>query len=233
MDVKRRGFLTALGAGAALTMAARPTLAWAAVDDVAKSSKKFPTLYGTREFFIGGTLKKLPRARAATLPLDEATAKNFARSIYNIVPVSTAGGSHWEKILDSAHSLDPMRRMQMVNDFANRMPYNEDIDNYGLRDYWAETETFFKLGGDCEDFAMAKCKLLERLGFHADRMRIVLVVDQERNRQHAVLAVNMAGQAWILDSLERDVVPHQTATQYRPTVSLSGKRLYLHVPPKT
>lgn len=231
--MKRRGFLTALGAGTVAAMAARPTIALAALDDVGQSSKKFPTLNGTREFFIGDTLKKLPRARAATLPLDEATAKSFARSIYNLVPASTAGGSHWEKILDSAQSLDPMRRMQMVNDFTNRMPYIEDIDNYGLRDYWAETETFFKLGGDCEDFAMAKYKLLQRLGFHVDRMRIVLVVDQKRNRQHAVLAVNMDGQAWMLDSLVRDVVPHHTAAQYRPTVSLSGKRLYLHVPPKT
>ena len=123
--------------------------------------------------------------------------------------------------------------MQLVNNFANRMPYIEDIDNYGLRDFWAKTETFFELGGDCEDFAMAKYKLLERVGFHPDRMRIVLVVDNKRDRQHAMLVVNANGRGWMLDSLMRDVVPHEVATQYRPTVSLSGQRLYLHVPPKT
>lgn len=123
--------------------------------------------------------------------------------------------------------------MQLVNNFANRMPYIEDIDNYGLRDFWAKTETFFELGGDCEDFAMAKYKLLERVGFHPDRMRIVLVVDNKRDRQHAMLVVNANGRGWMLDSLMRDVVPHEVATQYRPTVSRSGQRLYLHVPPKT
>jgi predicted transglutaminase-like cysteine proteinase len=230
--MKRRGFVAALGAGAVAGLAARPSVATAALDDVSFSARSFTELFGTREYFIGDTVEKLPRARAATLPLDEATAKHFARSIYNLIPASTAGGSHWEKILDSAKSLDPMRRMQMVNDFANRMPYVEDIDNYGLRDFWAETDTFFEIGGDCEDFALAKYKLLNRIGFHADRMRVVLVVDKKRNRQHAVLAVSMAGQAWMLDSFVRDVVPHQTAPQYRPTVSLSGPRLYLHVAPK-
>jgi predicted transglutaminase-like cysteine proteinase len=149
-----------------------------------------------------------------------------------VIPASTAGGTHWSRILDSASSLDPMRRLQMVNDFANRMPYVEDIDNYGLRDFWAKTDTFFEIGGDCEDFALAKYKLLHRIGFHADRMRVVLVVDNKRRRQHAVLAVYTGGQAWMLDSLMPDVVPHQTAPQYRPTISLSGPRLYLHVPPK-
>jgi predicted transglutaminase-like cysteine proteinase len=237
MEMQRRGFLAMLGAGATAGLALHPSVAsavtTAALDDMSQSRPGFPALYGTRECFIGDTLKKLPRARAATLPLDDETAKNFARSLHNTVPASTAGGNHWSKILDSARSLDPMRRMQLVNNFANRMPYIEDIDNYGLRDFWAKTETFFELGGDCEDFAMAKYKLLERVGFHPDRMRIVLVVDNKRDRQHAMLVVNANGRGWMLDSLMRDVVPHEVATQYRPTVSLSGQRLYLHVPPKT
>lgn len=156
----------------------------------------------------------------------------FARSLYRMIPASTAGGSHWSDILDSAASLDPMMRMRLVNDFANRVPYIEDFENYGMRDFWAETETFFRNGGDCEDFAVAKYKLLHRVGFHPDRLRVVLVVDEVRRVQHAVLAVDVDGEAWLLDSLSRDVVPHQTAAQYRPTVSLSGPRLYLHVPAK-
>jgi len=36
----------------------------------------------------------------------------------------------------------------------------------------------------------------------------------------------------MLDSLVRDVVPHESAQQYRPTVSLSGPRLYVHIAPK-
>ncbi len=230
--MQRRGFLAAIGAGTAAGLLARPSGAFALTDDVSRPPHHFPSLYGTREQFVGSTVQKLPRARTVTQPLDNDSAMHFARSLYKHVPAATAGGSHWSNILDSAASLNPMDRLRMVNDFANRMPYVEDLENYGLKDFWAEPRTFFRNGGDCEDFALAKYKLLHRIGFHPDRLRIVLVVDKVRRVQHAVLAANVNGEAWMLDSLVRDVVPHEVASQYRPTVSLSGPRLYLHIAPK-
>lgn len=231
--MERRGFLAALGVGAGL--AATP--AWArtaavGVEDVSKSVSSFPSLFGTREYFIGSTVKKLPRARAAIKPLEAEIASNFAQVVAQTPSASAVRGGTADVIFQAAGAFSPRERMRLVNDFANRMPYIEDIDNYGLRDYWADTATFFRNGGDCEDFAMAKFKLLEKMGFHPGRMRIVLVLDQKRNRQHAVLVVNAGGEAWMLDSLIRDVVPHQEAGHYRPTVSLSGPRLYLHITPK-
>lgn len=221
-----------MGAGAAAGLLTRPSGALALTDDVSRPPHHFPSLYGTREQFVGSTVQKLPRARTATLPLDNDSAMRFARSLYKRIPAATAGGSHWSNILDSAVSLDPMDRLRLVNDFANRVPYVEDLENYGMKDFWAETRTFFRNGGDCEDFALAKYKLLNRIGFHPDRLRIVLVLDQVRRVQHAVLAVDVNGEAWMLDSLVRDVVPHESAQQYRPTVSLSGPRLYVHIAPK-
>jgi predicted transglutaminase-like cysteine proteinase len=226
--LERRGFLAALGAVAGLSAA--PARAVGDFEDVSQPVSKFPVLFGTREYFIGSTVKKLPRARAAIKPLEAEIASSFAQSLIKAVPASVGGTA--ESVFEAAASLSPHERMRMVNDFANRMPYIEDIDNYGLRDYWADTATFFKNGGDCEDFAMAKFKLLEKMGFHPARMRIVLVLDQKRNRQHAVLTLNTGGEAWMLDSLIRDVMPHHLADHYRPTVSLSGPRLYLHIAPK-
>ncbi|MEP4378562.1 MAG: transglutaminase-like cysteine peptidase [Alphaproteobacteria bacterium] len=233
--MERRAFLSALGAGAVASLAGMSswaTVAAAGVEDVSKPGSGFPALFGTREYFIGSTVKKLPRARAAIKPLEAEIASNFAQNVVKTVPVSAVGGGTTDAIFQAAGAFSPHERMRMVNDFANRMPYIEDIDNYGLRDFWADTATFFKNGGDCEDFAMAKFKLLEKVGFHPARMRIVLVLDQNRNRQHAVLVVNTGGEAWMLDSLIRDVVPHHKADHYRPTVSLSGPRLYLHIAPK-
>ncbi|MDA0785707.1 MAG: transglutaminase-like cysteine peptidase [Proteobacteria bacterium] len=230
--MERRGFLAALGAGAVAGLAPIPSWAAVGVEDVSRSAGDFPSLFGTREYFIGSTVKKLPRARAAIKPLEREIAANFAQAVARAVPVSAVRGGTTDSIFQAAGAFSPHERMRMVNDFANRMPYIEDIDNYGLRDFWADTATFFKNGGDCEDFAMAKFKLLEKIGFHPARMRIVLLLDQNRNRQHAVLTVNTGGEAWMLDSLIRDVVPHQKAAHYRPTVSLSGPRLYLHIAPK-
>lgn len=233
--MERRGFLAALGAGAVASLAGSPawaSVAAAGIEDVSKPASSFPALFGTKEYFIGSTVKKLPRARAAIKPLEDEIASNFAQAVVKAVPVSAVSGGTPDAIFRAAGAFSPQERMRMVNDYANRLPYIEDIDNYGLRDFWADTATFFKNGGDCEYFAMAKFKLLEKVGFHPARMRIVLVLDQVRNRQHAVLAVNFGGEAWMLDSLIRDVVPHHMASHYRPTVSLSGPRLYLHIAPK-
>tara|TARA_R110002110_G_scaffold415612_2_gene651583 strand:- start:50807 stop:51511 length:705 start_codon:yes stop_codon:yes gene_type:complete len=233
--MERRGFLGALGAGAVAGLAASPSWARAAVvgfEDVSQPVTSFPALFGTREYFIGSTVKKLPRARAAIKPLEDEIAANFAQAVAQMPSAAAVRGGTTDAIFQAAGAFSPRERMRIVNDFANRMPYIEDIDNYGLRDFWADTATFFRNGGDCEDFAMAKFKLLEKMGFHPARMRIVLVLDQDRNRQHAVLVVNEGGEAWMLDSLIRDVKPHQLADHYRPTLSLSGPRLYLHVAPK-
>ena len=233
--IERRGLLALLGAGAVAGLTAGPSWARAAAgfEDVSQPVTKFPALFGTREFFIGSTVKKLPRARAAIKPLEDEIAANFARTVAQTPTAAAVRGGTTDAIFQAAGAFSPRERMRMVNDFANRMPYIEDIDNYGLRDFWADTATFFRNGGDCEDFAIAKFKLLEKMGFHPARMRIVLVLDQDRNRQHAVLAVYEGGEAWMLDSLIRDVMPHHLADHYRPTVSLSGPRLYLHVAPKT
>ena len=72
--LERRGFLAALGAVAGLSAAP----AWAVGDfeDVSQPISKFPVLFGTRENFIGSTVKKLPRARAAGEPLRGAGGRS-------------------------------------------------------------------------------------------------------------------------------------------------------------
>lgn len=227
----RREFLTTLGVGAAAGMIPARALA-DAPEDVTQPIGRFRSLFGTREFFVGETLEKLPRARSAVEPLARETRDAFLADLATRIPVPASTGPHVEAVASAARRLDPMARMRLVNDFTNRMPYVEDSDNFGMRDFWADTPTFFNVGGDCEDFALAKYKLLHELGFHATRLRIVVLLDTERNRQHAVLAVDTGDRAWMLDSLIRDVVPHETAPHYRPTISLSGPRLYLHVESK-
>ena len=230
----RRKFLLSIGAGAVTgtgTLVRAPTI-WAAaapVDDVARPPTYYAKLFNTREIFIGTPRKRLPRARVLSTPLKQPVAARMAHDLRRTVP---AAGPHWRDVLAGLRTLDPMRRLELVNDYANRMPYIEDLRNFGLRDYWAEVDTFFKIGGDCEDFAIAKFKLLKEVGFHRDRMRIVLLVDTRRNRQHAVLAVYMDERALMLDSLIATVVEHSSAAHYRPTVSLTASRLYLHATAK-
>ena len=70
---------------------------------------------------------------------------------------------------------------------------------YGRHGLLGDAVEFFKVG-DCEDFAIAKYFALRDLGFPASQMRIVVLKDTLRNLDHAVTAVYLDGDAWILDN---------------------------------
>jgi predicted transglutaminase-like cysteine proteinase len=94
-----------------------------------------------------------------------------------------------------------------VNDEVNRsIRYRSDLDQYGRPDYWVGSPASNE--GDCEDYALTK---YDRLG----RGRVVVVGWQnERIHRlrgfHAVLVVD----GWVLDNIERRVVPVETARRY-------------------
>ena len=59
-----------------------------------------------------------------------------------------------------------LTKLKAVNDFFNqRLAYMEDIDNWGVQDYWASPlESLGKGAGDCEDYAIGKYFTLTSLG---------------------------------------------------------------------
>ena len=49
--------------------------------------------------------------------------------------------------------------LQRINSFLNRVPYREDINHWGVEDYWATpAETVASNGGDCEDVCTPNAK---------------------------------------------------------------------------
>ena len=99
----------------------------------------------------------------------------------------------------------PLDQLDAVNRFLNNWRYKEDFANYGRRDYWASPLEFFLRSGDCEDYAIAKYVTLRELGFSAEALRLVVVQDVVRDLAHAVLAVYLDDQVYILDNLTRAV----------------------------
>lgn len=47
-------------------------------------------------------------------------------------------------------------KLDAVNWKVNNVAYVSDQENYGVKDYWAKPELFYKNGGDCEDYVFAK-----------------------------------------------------------------------------
>lgn len=76
-----------------------------------------------------------------------------------------------------------------INIWINKIPYVDDMSNYGVPDFWQTPDEFFAKGGDCEDYAVAKYTALRELHVPASDMFIVVGRFVTRNISHALLSV--------------------------------------------
>ena len=134
----------------------------------------------------------------------------------------------WQDFLDGLRGVNADFQLASVNREINRIRYREDAGNWGEIDYWAAPGEFFAAGGDCEDYAIAKYYSLKELGFAPDKMRIVVLQDELRQRPHAVLVVDFGGELLMLDNMSNQVVPWRQARDYRPFYSVNEEAFWLH-----
>src|SRR5690606_21204839 len=104
---------------------------------------------------------------------------------------------------DAALAASPLEALALVNRRVNSaITYQSDDRNWGVGDYWATPAEIARNGrGDCEDYATSKMWLLLALGFSPDQLQLVILKDTRRGLYHAVLAVHLDGQRYILDNL--------------------------------
>lgn len=119
-----------------------------------------------------------------------------------------------------------------VNDMMNAKRYITDQANYGQTDYWATPVEFFKRGGDCEDFAIAKYTALRALGVPESRLRIAIVQDLQKNIPHAILIVYTDNGSIILDNQIKSTVKSERVSHYKPIFSINQDSWWLHTAPK-
>ncbi len=138
----------------------------------------------------------------------------------------------WAALQKRAQGLSKLEQLRLVNSFWNKWKYIEDPKNYGVSDYWAIPAQFIQRSGDCEDYAIAKYFTLRELGFDPSQMRIIVVQDAVRRLAHAVLSVNIDGEAYILDNLSNIVLPHKRLRNYQPQYSVNESGLWGHMKTK-
>jgi predicted transglutaminase-like cysteine proteinase len=134
----------------------------------------------------------------------------------------------WKEFLAEIRGKDKLSQVRAVNAYMNRQRYLTDPRNYGVKDYWATPGQFFKRNGDCEDYAIAKFMSLRALGFTNKDMRIVVLQDMNLRIGHAILVVNLNGQALVLDNQVRSVVRAEAIRHYRPIYSINEHKWWLH-----
>ena len=120
----------------------------------------------------------------------------------------------------------PLRQLDQVNRYFNRIRYAEDSAIYGASDYWASPAEFVQRDfGDCEDYSIAKYTALRALGWSAESLLIVVLRDHKYSVDHAVLAAKFEGKWHLLDNRAPHVLAPSEVPFYQPVYAVNEDRL--------
>jgi len=136
----------------------------------------------------------------------------------------------WENLVHQEQGKSELEKLNSVNLFFNRLSYAEDIDLWGVKDYWATPIEFLCKGaGDCEEYAIAKYFTLKALGVSDEKLKLAYVKSIPLNRSHMVLAYyNKPGdEPLILDNLIASIKPSSERNDLLPIFSFNGSGLWM------
>jgi predicted transglutaminase-like cysteine proteinase len=137
-------------------------------------------------------------------------------------------------IVDSGRALEGRARLGTINRAINLIlkPVS-DLALYGAEDVWSPPLATLAIGaGDCEDYAIAKFVALQEAGVSPDDLRIVILRDDLREEDHAVVAARLDGNWLTLDNRHMAMVEDHDVRRYRPVflVHRDGVKLYSDAP---
>lgn len=92
--------------------------------------------------------------------------------------------SHKWNAIEPSAGYQYFNSIKDINNYVNAVPYKADNT-----DDWKTPERFFKEGGDCEDYAIAKYTLIKQNQLSED-ISIAIVKDLRSMKPHAVLIVD-------------------------------------------
>jgi predicted transglutaminase-like cysteine proteinase len=139
----------------------------------------------------------------------------------------------WKGFLDEIGQENRATQIRRVNERMNRARYITDIVNWGQADYWATPNEFFRMDGDCEDYAIAKYLSLRALGFDDEDLRLVVLDDLNLRVAHAILVVTYNGVPYVMDNQITQVLTASSIRHYRPIFSLNEIGWWIYRPKPT
>lgn len=136
----------------------------------------------------------------------------------------------WEELVREARGLPETEKLEEVNLFFNKnIWFVDDIEHWRKKDYWATPmETMATLGGDCEDFVIAKYFTLREVGVPDEKMRLTYVRSSQVNQGHMVLTYFKTRDAepLVLDNLTDYIDPASRRRDLTPVYSFNGRSLW-------
>jgi predicted transglutaminase-like cysteine proteinase len=142
----------------------------------------------------------------------------------------SAQGGPWSALVRDARGMDGGARIDAVNRWVNaRVSFVDDSRRFNTADQWGgAAQTLAQGRGDCEDYAIAKMKLLEAAGVERRDMFLVIARDLVRRADHALLVVRHQGRLMVLDNNTDRIVDAATIRDYRPIMSYSADKAWIH-----
>jgi predicted transglutaminase-like cysteine proteinase len=164
------------------------------------------------------------------LPLASASLKGRWQSARGS-DLSTLRGP-WSALLRMPRDGTDLATIDRANRWVNRtVHFVADKAGPGgaVSDHWAKAEDTLRTGkGDCEDYAIAKMGILRALGIAQDDLFLVVMRDRIVREDHMVLVVRSGGRFLALDNRTDRILDAAAAQDYRPIMSFSGDRTWLH-----
>lgn len=133
----------------------------------------------------------------------------------------------WASLVRTASRLSGEEKLETVNHWVNtHMRFADDRPG---ADRWSSArETLMRNRGDCEDFAIAKMKLLEAVGVARSDLYLVIARDLVRQADHALLVVRLNQQLLVLDSSSDQILNSRQVQDYRPIFSYGEAGAWIH-----
>lgn len=205
--------------------------------ELKKTEKGFPLLdglhQGASQVGIGPAFlanMELPPPAAGLLSQDQldvvlnATEQEFGALARNRI-------ADWQSLVNEGTNLSDRQKMARVNEFFNRLTYQEDSEGFRQTDVWQTPMEMLQRGrGDCEDFAIAKYYTLRALGMDEGRLRICYAKVLPSDQAHMVLTAKPQGasQALVLDNLRSDLQPLGQRRDLLIVYGFNRDQLFVH-----
>ena len=134
------------------------------------------------------------------------------------------------KLLNKIYKESEKKKLKHINDFFNKIEFNNDLFIYKQKDYWATREEFLNISlGDCEDYVISKYFSLRQLGLSEEKLFLTYVKAIKYKQSHMVLTYFETPTAvpLVLDNIDQTILPSTSRQDLRPLFSFNGEKIYM------
>jgi len=134
------------------------------------------------------------------------------------------------ELLNKVSLKSESEQLKEVNDFFNKIEFDNDIKVWKKRDYWASREEFLNIAiGDCEDYVISKYFSLLQLGVKEEKIFLTYVKAIKYKQSHMVLTYFKEKGAipLVLDNILKEILPSTKRKDLRPIFSFNGQKIYM------